>query len=182
VTLLDPTEVTCFIDATAANRGGLYVAGHARVTGDFHIGGDLSAGGSKLGFVNPHPKDEKKAIKFVVLEGPENGIYWRTRVTLPPSGAARIPLPEHVVLAQAEGDEMDVLATPRRLCQMAAYHDVVRNEIVVESDLPGVEVSVMCLGTRRYFEEFESIVDHNWTEDRKKDGSAAQKAYGPLGS
>jgi hypothetical protein len=154
--------------------------GYVKIEGSLHC-----AGGTKL-FTNPHPHRSDKGLAYVCLEGPENGIYWRSRgVTVPgdrtidPS-VCRIPLPDYVVLASVEGEEMDVLVTPRKRCSINAYHDVEKQEIVVECDTEGVRFSILCFGTRRYFEDHEVVVDADWTDLRADPTSCAAKAYGAL--
>ncbi len=151
----------------------VFVGGLLRVTGDISKGGTSD-------FTNPYPGKSDKAIRYTCLEGPESGAYWRTRVTIPPDGTAYIEVPDIFGLAVAEGIEVDVLATVKQLCQVAAYHDVENNRIVVMSDLPGVEVSIFCIGKRRYFPGRPRILDYDWTEQRGIDGSPANQAYGPV--
>jgi hypothetical protein len=140
--------------------------------------GDHESAGAK-NFLNPHPLDSTKAIKYTCLEGPENGIFWRSRVTMPPGMCAYLEVPDYVYLAQAEEDELDVICTSNKLCQCAGYHDVENKRIVITTDMAGVEVSVMCLGTRRYFEDHEHFKVHDWSDERGKVGTAAYRAYGP---
>lgn len=140
-------------------------------------GGIRAIGGKS--FINPDPRSSRKAFEYLCLEGPEHGIYWRGNVTIPPGGEAKIPLPDHVHLVQAEGEELDVTATPKSLCIVAARHDVRTRCLIIESNLPGVEVSFHCFGTRRYYEEHRVEKEFDWHTQRKADGSAAQKAYGP---
>ncbi|HEX9147917.1 MAG TPA: hypothetical protein VF958_02025, partial [Thermoanaerobaculia bacterium] len=56
------------------------------------IDGNLTVAGTKS-FIEPHPTDASKAIKYVSLEGPESGTYFRGRARFQ-NGMARIAVPE----------------------------------------------------------------------------------------
>jgi len=152
-----------------SNVNALYVGGRTYLHGTF----DVSGGGK--GFLNPHPKDSTKSIRFVTLEGPENGVYWRTRVRLDRFGHARIQVPEHVWMCIPEDYEMDVFCNGKA----EGFHQTADQVIQVDGP-PHMSVSVFCLGTRRYYEDFQVYHPHDWSEDREKPGTDAYKAYGPL--
>jgi hypothetical protein len=170
--------------AAGSLRNGLLVLGRIFCNGEF------TATFGK-GFLNPHPRDAGKALNYVCLEGPENAVFWRTRGETPiPEGnergweafepcVTRIPVPDWVILALPVREQMDVIASAMLPCLIGAWHDVETQEIVVQTSQVGVPFSVFCLGTRRYFEKHEPVVDHDWSEMRKHVGSPAHRAYGP---
>ena len=161
------------------NTTGLATSNTFSVVGKTRLFGDFTVTGSSKGFVNPHPNDENKGIRFVTLEGPENGIYWRGRTVVGANLYAEIEVPEEVELCLEDGELLDVIATPSLLCRVAAHHDRKKGVIKITTDLHNVQVSVMCLGTRKYFKDFEVYTKEDWTAMRREDGSAAHRAYGP---
>jgi hypothetical protein len=71
--------------------------------------GDYGGTGVKY-FVEPHPTDPEKVIRYVALEGPEAGTYFRGRGRLR-GGVARIPVPEDFRMVTAE-EGLTVQVTP----------------------------------------------------------------------
>jgi hypothetical protein len=168
-----------------------------RVLGRVHVAGTFTAFAGK-GFLNPYPGNPEKALHYICLEGPENAIFWRTRGVAPiPEGYSKyyqldphaflghrvhIPVPEYVTLAIPEGSQLDVSVTPAEGLPsgcIGAYHDPDTREIVVSCPIAGLPFSILCLGTRRYFENHEPVIAQDWSESRKTVGSAAYRAYGP---
>jgi hypothetical protein len=92
--------------------------------------GNFSASGSKS-FVDPHPTDPSKVIRYYSLEGPESGTYFRGRGKFE-RGVARVAVPEDFrMVTDREG--LTVQITP--IGGMAAFGVLKAdlNEIVVES-------------------------------------------------
>ena len=110
-------------------------AGHLGVTDGMTVygvfaDGNYAGSGAKF-FVEPHPADASKVIRYTALEGPEAGTYFRGRGRFE-RGIARIPVPEDFRLV-TDPDGLTVQVTP--IGRMASV-GVVRadlNEIVVES-------------------------------------------------
>ena len=91
--------------------------------------GDFSASGSKS-FVDPHPTDASKVIRYYSLEGPESGTYFRGRGKFD-RGIAQITVPEDFRMVTDPGG-LTVQVTP--IGSMASFA-VLRadlNEIVVQ--------------------------------------------------
>lgn len=165
----------CENSGGGTNDNCAWFGGYVRIDGSL-----LSTGGTKS-FMNPHPNDRSKGIKYVCLEGPENGIYWRGSGKVGDDGYASISIPDYVTLALESGEEMMVVVSAkRRLCQICAWHEVEEEVVYVQSDLPNVEFSFVCFGTRRYFKDHEVIVDMDWNAQRTVPTNAAAKAYGVL--
>ena len=71
--------------------------------------GDYGGTGAKY-FIQPHPKDPSKEIRFVCLEGNESGTYFRGSTSLV-DGRAYIDVPEEFRLV-SEADGLTVQVTP----------------------------------------------------------------------
>jgi hypothetical protein len=149
------------------------------VTGRCYVDGVLNA--LTKSFDNPHPKREDKAIRYNTVEAPEHAIMWRTSVKkMPKSGRVEIDVPEWVTLCLPDKYEMDVWSQAF-VGHARGWHDTDKQKIVVVGDTAcDGRVMILCFGTRRYFEEHEPIVDHDWSSQRKVHGSPARAAYGPL--
>src|SRR5262249_22586105 len=92
-------------------------------------GGDFGGTGAKY-FVEPHPTDASKEIRYVSLEGPEAGTYFRGTGRIV-HGTAMIEIPESFRMVTDE-EGLTVVVTP--VGQMASLA-VIRqdlNEIVVQ--------------------------------------------------
>ena len=71
--------------------------------------GDYGGNGAKY-FVEPHPTDAAKIIRYVSLEGPESGTYFRGRGKFQ-SGLAQINVPEDFrIVTDEEG--LSIQVTP----------------------------------------------------------------------
>jgi hypothetical protein len=91
-------------------RGSLGVSsGSANGSYGVFADGDYGGTGAKF-FVEPHPTDPTKVIRYVALEGPEAGTYFRGRGRFQ-NGVAIIEVPESFrLVTDAEG--LSVVATP----------------------------------------------------------------------
>lgn len=124
--------------------------------GDVTITGDLDVLGAGKNFVEPHPTDASKAIRYTALEGGESGTYFRGRARFQ-NGIARISAPEDFRLTTAP-EGLTVQVTP--IGEMATYA-VVRmdlDEIVVRGSR-NVEFFYMVNGVRRTSQDLHPIVD-----------------------
>ncbi len=122
--------------------------------GDVTITGDLDVLGASKSFVEPHPTDASKAIRYVSLEGAESGTYFRGRARFE-NGLARIAVPEDFRLTTAP-EGLTVQVTP--IGEMASYA-VVRiglDQIVVQSSR-NVEFFYLVNGVRRANTGFQPI-------------------------
>jgi hypothetical protein len=152
----------------AAGLGGLFfndveiVDGDLRVTqldltsrGDIEADGNLTVAGTKS-FAEPHPTDPSKIIKYVSLEGPESGTYFRGRGRFQ-NGTARIPVPEDFRLVTAE-EGLTVQITPIGGMATVGVLRMDLNEIVAQSSR-NLEFSYLVQGVRRAFRDFQPIED-----------------------
>jgi len=121
-----------------------------------YAGGDLAAAGTKS-FVQPHPTDASKEIRFVCLEGNESGTYFRGRSrTL--DGRAEIEVPEEFRLV-SEQDGLTVLSMPIGASANLWVESLDLERIVIRGDVD-VEFSYFVNGVRRGFADHQSIVDN----------------------
>jgi hypothetical protein len=138
----------------------LLVGGHLGVTDGMTVygvfaSGDYGGTGAKS-FIEPHPSDASKVIRYVALEGPEAGTYFRGRGRFE-RGIARIAVPEDFRLV-TDPDGLTVQVTP--IGRMASV-GVVRadlNEIVVESSR-NLEFYYLVQGVRKTHKHLVPIKD-----------------------
>ncbi len=118
-----------------------------------YVGG-LGGTGTKS-FYEPHPTDPGKMIRYVALEGPEAGTYFRGRGFFT-GGRARIEVPESFrLVTDLEG--LTVHLTPIGRLASVAVVSIGLDVIEVESSRD-VEFSYIVHGVRRAYRDFEVIV------------------------
>lgn len=116
--------------------------------------GNMGATGTKS-FVEPHPTDATKVIRFVSLEGPEAGTYFRgTGVT--EGGACVIDVPEAFRMVTAE-DGLTVQVTPVGSPSRLWVESESLERIVVRSSAD-TRFHYLVQGVRRAHRDFEPIV------------------------
>ena len=116
-------------------------------------GGNFAATGTKA-FVDPHPTDATKVIRYVALEGPEAGTYFRGRGRIR-GGKAVIEVPESFRLT-TEAEGMTVHLTPvGGFAQLAVMQESL-DGIVVQATRD-VEFTYIVHGVRRGYAGFEAI-------------------------
>jgi hypothetical protein len=117
---------------------------------------NMTALGTKS-FVEPHPTEAGKVIKYVSLEGPEAGTYFRGR-SRSNAGFAVIDVPEDFrLVTDAEGLTVQLTAIGR-----SAEFAVVRvdlQQIIVRANRD-VEFFYHVNGVRKLFREFQPIQDN----------------------
>jgi hypothetical protein len=77
--------------------------------GDAHIDGTFTATANK-GFVQPHPFDASKEIRYISLEGPHTEVYFRGTAQVS-QGVTRIAVPQHFRFV-ADAATYSTLVTP----------------------------------------------------------------------
>ena len=114
--------------------------------------GDMTTSGAKA-FVQPHPSDSSREIRFVCLEGNESGTYFRGKTTLV-GGVARIQVPEDFrLVSEAEGLTVQLTAMGPAQVWLASYD---LNEVLI-AGTDDIEVHYMINGVRRGFADFETM-------------------------
>ena len=144
----------------AGSLGGYFV-NDVLISGDLVIGtidttfgdGDLTTNGTKM-FIEPHPTDASKAIRYVSLEGPESGTYFRGRGKFE-RGVARIPVPEDFRFVTAS-EGLTVQITPIGGMATVGVLRMDLNEIVVQSSR-NLEFSYLVQGVRASHADFHPI-------------------------
>ncbi|HSD71931.1 MAG TPA: hypothetical protein VLE54_04025, partial [Thermoanaerobaculia bacterium] len=80
-------------DITVGTADTTFGPGNADFGGSVTVDGNLNVLGGTKNFVEPHATDASKVIRYVSLEGPESGTYFRGRGRFQ-NGIARIAVPE----------------------------------------------------------------------------------------
>jgi hypothetical protein len=119
--------------------------------------GNLGATGTKS-FVEPHPTDASKEIRYVSLEGPEAGTYFRGSGRTV-NGFATIDVPESFrMVTAAKG--LTVVVTPTGgLTQIACVAKSL-DKIVIQS-AKDVTFDYMVNGVRKAFKDFQAISEND---------------------
>ena len=132
--------------------GGL---GHATGTNwGVYAFGPLEATGAKS-FADPHPTDPSKVIRYISLEGPEPGTYFRGKGRFE-RGIARIVVPEDFRLV-TDSEGLSVQITPIGAMASFAVMRVDLNEIVVQASR-NVEFYYLVNGVRRTHKHLTSPI------------------------
>ncbi len=137
---------------TVAASGFLGYLSGTNVYGVYSVG-NTGATGTKS-FVEPHPTDPSKEIRFVSLEGPESGTYFRgTASTV--NGFATIAVPESFRLVTAQ-DGLTAVVTPTgKLVQIAVISKSLDTIVVQASQ--DVTFDYVVNGVRKAFQDWEAI-------------------------
>ncbi len=122
-----------------------------------YSGGNFAASGTKA-FVDPHPTDASKVIRYVALEGPEAGTYFRGRGKFR-GGKAVIEVPESFRLTTEE-EGLTVHVTPVGGFAQVAVMQESLDGIVVQATRD-VEFTYIVHGVRRGYADFEAIAPGN---------------------
>ena len=115
--------------------------------------GDYGGVGAKY-FVEPYPLDASKVIRYVALEGPESGTYFRGGARTE-SGIAIIAVPDHFRMVSTE-EGMTVHVTPVGQFTQIWVESVDLNNVVIRSSRD-VEFHYIVHGIRRAFRDFNPI-------------------------
>lgn len=119
-----------------------------------YASGDYAGTGAKY-FVEPHPTDASKVIRYIALEGPEAGTYFRGRGRFQ-RGVARIAVPDDFRMVTDE-EGLTVQITP--IGPMATFSVVKAglSEIVVQASR-NVEFYYLVQGVRRTHKHITSPI------------------------
>lgn len=126
-----------------------------------YVGG-LGGSGAKA-FYEPHPTDPDKVIRYVSLEGPEAGTYFRGRGVLE-NGRAVIDVPESFrMVTDADGLTAQVTVMGRPTTIGVSSLDL--NQVVVEGTRD-VEFSYLVQGVRRAYKDFQVVAKNAFFQPR----------------
>jgi hypothetical protein len=134
-----------------ANSYGVYSVGNTGATGTKN-------------FIEPHPTDATKEIRYVSLEGPEAGTYFRGTARTE-HGFATIEVPESFRMVTAEQGLTAVVTATGQLAQIAVISKSL-DKIVVQSS-HDVAFDYVVNGVRRAFQNWEAVSNN---EDFIPDG------------
>jgi hypothetical protein len=118
--------------------------------------GDFGGTGAKY-FVEPHPTDPSKEIRFVCLEGPESGTYFRGTARIV-NGSAEIPIPESFRLVTSEKG-ITVQVTPIGEAAILFCEKRSLGQILIRGSRD-VEFDYLVHGIRKAYEDLEPIADN----------------------
>jgi len=135
--------------------GSIGVLGAGTVYGVFSDG-SFGGTGAKY-FVEPHPTDPDKEIRYVALEGPESGTYFRgsSRTV---DGVATIVVPESFRMV-SDPANLTVVATPTGELAMMACVEKSLDRIVIRSSRD-VAFDYVVNGVRRAFTDHQAISEN----------------------
>jgi hypothetical protein len=140
------------------SSGGTLAAGYigaGSTTGVYFING-LAGTGTKA-FVEPHPTDATKMIKYVSLEGPEAGVYFRGRGRSR-KGVATIDVPESFRIVAAE-EGLGIQVTPIGDLANVAVTQIGLNGISIKTSRD-VEFFYTVSGVRRAYPVWDPIQEN----------------------
>jgi hypothetical protein len=138
---------------TSTGVGAYGIAASPASYGVYSVG-NLGATGTKP-FVEPHPTDPTLSIRYVALEGPEAGTYFRGTATTVDRRAV-IEVPESFRIVSAE-DGLTVQLTPvGQLAQMAVMSQDL-NHVVVMSSRDNLTFHYQVNGIRRAYKDWEVV-------------------------
>jgi hypothetical protein len=141
---------------TIASCGDGGNVGHSATSG-LHSFGDITAGGTKF-FVEPHPTDASKEIRYISLEGPEAGTYFRGKARFQ-NGIAIIEVPEYFRLA-TDPEGLSIQVTPIGQMATVAVESIGLDRIVVRGSR-NVEFFYLVNGVRPDYKDFQPIVENS---------------------
>ena len=116
--------------------------------------GGLAGTGTKS-FIEPHPTDPALAIKYVSLEGPEAGTYFRGRGKFE-RGIATIAVPETFRMVTAE-EGLSIQVMPIGEMATSAVVRIDLREIVIKASR-NVEFFYTVNGVRRAYDQWDPLV------------------------
>jgi hypothetical protein len=116
--------------------------------------GDIGASGTKF-FVEPHPTDASKVIRYISLEGAEAGTYFRGKGKFQ-NGIARIEVPEDFRLV-TDSEGLSIQITPIGDMATVAVQSIGLEQIVVKGSR-NVEFFYTVNGVRATFKDNHPIV------------------------
>jgi hypothetical protein len=149
--LLDPLDTTTFVDTDAEGYLG-YRSTATVFYGVLSLGG--TGGTGVKSFIEPHASDPSKVIRYVSLEGPEAGTYFRGRGKFE-RGMAVIDVPEDFRLVTAQ-EGLSIQVTPIGEMATVAVQSIGLDRIVVKGSR-NVEFFYTVNGVRATFPNHKAI-------------------------
>jgi hypothetical protein len=128
--------------STGTNTGALQVLGGIGVAGSVYIGGSLVA--TSKSFLIDHPTKPGMSLQYGSLEGPENGVYVRGRLT----NVSVIDLPDYWTGLVNE-DTITATLTPVGQYQELWIQSIINNQVVVGHTGNSVDCYYTVYGERK---------------------------------
>jgi len=117
--------------------------------------GNMGGVGAKF-FVEPHPTDASRVIRYIAMEGPESGTYFRgTARTVGRHAVIEVPESFRIV---SDEEDLTIQLTPVGALATMAVMSQDLNRIVVNSS-KDVVFHYLVQGVRRAFKGFDPIVE-----------------------
>jgi hypothetical protein len=143
----------------------LFVSSGSQLTGNTQVvNGDFDVIGGVKRFVQPHPTDPSKVIRYISMESGEALTITRgTARTV--NGQVTVALPEHFSLVTSDSEPITVILTSEGAPAVLYTKEKSREQIIVAmrpsdfSEFKDVEFSFQVTGVRDGFERQEIIVD-----------------------
>lgn len=131
-------------------RFGVYSEGNA------HVQGNFTASGTKA-FVQPHPQDASKEIRYIAVESPSPEVYFRGTAQVE-QGTSRIEVPEHFRLVARRGT-YSTLVTPVGAMATVAVVSEDENGIVIKASR-NVKVHYVVYAERDGFADMTPVTEN----------------------
>ena len=128
--------------STSTNTGALQVLGGIGVGGNVYIGGSLVA--TSKSFLIDHPTKPNMSLQYGSLEGPENGVYVRGRL----SNVDVIDLPDYWT-GLVDENTITAMLTPVGQYQELWIQSITNNQVVVGHTGNGVDCYYTVYGERK---------------------------------
>jgi hypothetical protein len=150
------------VGGSSGNNWGWIVAEQARINGYALVYGDLTVTGNK-NFVQPHPTDSTKAIRYIAIEAGE-ALTLARGLAHTDGGIAKVDLPEDFSLVTSDKAPLTVLLTVESVPVLVFVKSKSKESITVElkgsdlRDYGDVEFAYQVTGVRDGFENQNPIV------------------------
>jgi hypothetical protein len=128
--------------STSTNTGALQVLGGIGVGGNVYIGGSLVA--TSKSFLIDHPTKPNMSLQYGSLEGPENGVYVRGRL----SNVDIIDLPDYWT-GLVDENTITATLTPVGQYQELWVQSIINNQVVVGSTSNTIDCYYTVYGERK---------------------------------
>jgi hypothetical protein len=131
-------------------------------------------------FIQPHPTDSTKVIKYITIEAGEALTLVRGN-SKTMKGIVEVSLPEHFSLVTSDSAPLTVLLTPEKAPVMLFVQDKSKEKVVVAMkksdfiDYGDVEFAYQVTGVRDGFEHEETIIDANKTAQADQPNALSPK-------
>ena len=123
--------------------------------GNVHVAGTLSA--TSKPFVQPHPEDPTKEIRYISLEGPQSEVYFRGSAQIS-GGITRIAIPDHFRFV-ADPETYSALVTPFGAMATVAVLSQGEDGIVVQASR-NVKIQFVVYAERSAIKNPDPIVEN----------------------